>query len=38
MVISLAFCRSKGIRKYNAIEKWNTQLKTIYQTVSNRVS
>ncbi|KAL6850447.1 hypothetical protein ACP4OV_021074 [Aristida adscensionis] len=29
--------RSKGMRKYNAIDKWNTQLKSIYQTVSNRV-
>ncbi|AQK89246.1 COP9 signalosome complex subunit 2 [Zea mays] len=29
--------RSKGMRKYNAIDKWNTQLKSIYQTLSNRV-
>uniref|UniRef100_A0A0E0FK46 COP9 signalosome complex subunit 2 n=1 Tax=Oryza nivara TaxID=4536 RepID=A0A0E0FK46_ORYNI len=29
--------RSKGMRKYQAIDKWNTQLKNIYQTVSNRV-
>jgi COP9 signalosome complex subunit 2 len=29
--------RSKGMRKYNAIDKWNSQLKSIYQTVSNRV-
>ncbi|KAL5228991.1 hypothetical protein ABZP36_017256 [Zizania latifolia] len=29
--------RSKGMRKYQAIDKWNTQLKSIYQTVSNRV-
>ncbi|CAL5034279.1 unnamed protein product [Urochloa decumbens] len=29
--------RPKGMRKYNAIDKWNTQLKSIYQMVSNRV-
>ncbi|CAM0151702.1 unnamed protein product [Urochloa decumbens] len=29
--------RPKGMRKYNAIDKWDTQLKSIYQTVSNRV-
>lgn len=37
MLICLACCRSKGMRKYNAIDKWNTQLKSIYQTLSNRV-
>lgn len=36
-VIRFAFCRSKGMRKYQAIDKWNTQLKSIYQTVSNKV-
>ena len=30
-------CRSKGMKKYTAIDKWNTQLKSLYQTVSNRV-
>ncbi|XP_073311374.1 COP9 signalosome complex subunit 2-like [Primulina huaijiensis] len=29
--------RSKGMKKYAAIDKWNTQLKSLYQTVSNRV-
>ncbi|XP_073264507.1 COP9 signalosome complex subunit 2-like isoform X2 [Populus alba] len=29
--------RSKGMKKYTAIEKWNTQLRSLYQTVSNRV-
>lgn len=29
--------RSKGMKKYAAIEKWNTQLSSLYQTVSNRV-
>ncbi|KAG6762085.1 hypothetical protein POTOM_032570 [Populus tomentosa] len=30
--------RSKGMKKYTAIEKWNAQLRSLYQTVSNRVS
>ncbi|OAY72989.1 COP9 signalosome complex subunit 2 [Ananas comosus] len=30
--------RSKGTKKYTAIDKWNTQLKSLYQTISNRVS
>lgn len=29
--------RSKGMKKYAAVEKWNTQLKSLYQTISNRV-
>ncbi|OMO53350.1 hypothetical protein CCACVL1_28692 [Corchorus capsularis] len=29
--------RSKGMKKYTAIDKWNTQLRSLYQTVSNRV-
>lgn len=29
--------RSKGTNKYTAIDKWNTQLKSLYQTISNRV-
>ncbi|KAG6412554.1 hypothetical protein SASPL_125234 [Salvia splendens] len=29
--------RSKGMKKYTAIDKWNTQLKSLYQTVGNRV-
>lgn len=29
--------RSKGMRKYTAIDKWNTQLKSLHQTISNRV-
>ncbi|KAL9277430.1 hypothetical protein ACSQ67_025025 [Phaseolus vulgaris] len=29
--------RSKGMKKYTAIDKWNTQLKSLYQTISNRV-
>ncbi|RZC79155.1 hypothetical protein C5167_046074 [Papaver somniferum] len=29
--------RSKGIKTYAAIEKWNTQLKVLYQTINNRV-
>uniref|UniRef100_A0A0A0KZ23 COP9 signalosome complex subunit 2 n=1 Tax=Cucumis sativus TaxID=3659 RepID=A0A0A0KZ23_CUCSA len=29
--------RSKGMKKYTAIDKWNTQLKSLFQTVSNRV-
>ena len=37
MVSFWLLCRSKGMRKYNAIDKWNSQLKSIYQTVSNRV-
>ncbi|CAL9000681.1 unnamed protein product [Prunus brigantina] len=28
--------RSKGMKKYAAIDKWNTQLKSLYQTISNR--
>lgn len=32
------FFRSKGTKKYTAIDKWNTQLKSLYQTISNRVS
>lgn len=31
-------CRSKGMKKYTAIDKWNTQLRSLYQTVCNRVS
>ncbi|PPS11181.1 hypothetical protein GOBAR_AA09474 [Gossypium barbadense] len=30
--------RSKGMKKYTAIDKWNTQLRSLYQAVSNRVS
>ncbi|KAK2641044.1 hypothetical protein Ddye_022807 [Dipteronia dyeriana] len=30
--------RSKGMKKYTAIDKWNTQLRSLYQTVSNRVA
>ncbi|KVI12177.1 PCI/PINT associated module, partial [Cynara cardunculus var. scolymus] len=29
--------RSKGMKKYTAVEKWNTQLRSLYQSVSNRV-
>ncbi|KAL6009799.1 COP9/signalosome complex subunit Csn2 [Asimina triloba] len=29
--------RSKGMKKYTAIDKWNTQLRSLYQTISNRV-
>ncbi|KAL0390754.1 UNVERIFIED_CONTAM: COP9 signalosome complex subunit [Sesamum calycinum] len=29
--------RSKGMKKYTAIDKWNTQLKSLYQTVGNRI-
>ncbi|KAL5719444.1 COP9/signalosome complex subunit Csn2 [Ranunculus cassubicifolius] len=29
--------RSKGMKKYVAIDKWNTQLKSLYQTVSTRI-
>ncbi|KAH1194468.1 COP9 signalosome complex subunit 2 [Glycine max] len=29
--------RSKGMKKYTAVDKWNTQLKSLYQTISNRV-
>ncbi|KAA3476703.1 CDP-diacylglycerol--serine O-phosphatidyltransferase 1-like [Gossypium australe] len=28
--------RSKGMKKYTAIDKWNTQLRSLYQTVNNR--
>ncbi|GFS37825.1 proteasome family protein [Actinidia rufa] len=28
---------SKGMKKYTAIDKWNTQLKSLYQTIGNRV-
>ncbi|MQL90215.1 hypothetical protein Taro_022791, partial [Colocasia esculenta] len=28
--------RSKGTRKYGAIDKWNTQLRSLYQTITNR--
>ncbi|CAL9183529.1 unnamed protein product [Musa hybrid cultivar] len=30
--------RSKGLKKYTVIDKWNTQLRLLYQTISNRVS
>lgn len=30
--------RSKGMKKYTAVDKWNSQLRSLYQTVSNRVS
>uniref|UniRef100_M1C2R1 COP9 signalosome complex subunit 2 n=1 Tax=Solanum tuberosum TaxID=4113 RepID=M1C2R1_SOLTU len=30
--------RSKGMKKYTAIDKWNTQLRSLYQTVGNKVS
>ncbi|KAL0460903.1 UNVERIFIED_CONTAM: COP9 signalosome complex subunit [Sesamum latifolium] len=30
--------RSKGMKKYTAIDKWNTQLKSLYQTVGNRAA
>lgn len=30
--------RSKGTKKYTAVDKWNTQLKSLYQTINNRVS
>ena len=29
--------RSKGMKKYAAIDKWNTQLRSLYRTVGNRV-
>ncbi|KAG0481592.1 hypothetical protein HPP92_012450 [Vanilla planifolia] len=29
--------RSKGMKKYAAVDKWNTQLRSLYQTISNRV-
>ncbi|KAG5629030.1 hypothetical protein H5410_000747 [Solanum commersonii] len=29
--------RSKGMKKYTAIDKWNTQLRSLYQTVGNKV-
>ncbi|EFJ28052.1 hypothetical protein SELMODRAFT_170816 [Selaginella moellendorffii] len=29
--------RSKGLKKYTAIDKWNTQLRSLCQTVSNRI-
>ncbi|KAL8152897.1 LOW QUALITY PROTEIN: hypothetical protein V2J09_010657 [Rumex salicifolius] len=28
--------RSKGMKKYAAVDKWNTQLKSLYQSISNR--
>ncbi|KAL0389265.1 UNVERIFIED_CONTAM: COP9 signalosome complex subunit [Sesamum calycinum] len=28
--------RSKGMKKYTAIDKWNTQLKSLYQSIGNR--
>lgn len=28
---------SKGMKKYAAIDKWNTQLRSLYQTIGNRV-
>ncbi|KAI6685410.1 hypothetical protein NL676_031323 [Syzygium grande] len=30
--------RSKGMKKYAAIDKWNTQLKSLYHTINNRAS
>lgn len=30
-------CRSKGMKKYAAVDKWNTQLRSLYQTIGNRV-
>lgn len=29
--------RSKGMKKYTAIDKWNTQFQSLYQTISNKV-
>ncbi|KAM1255954.1 hypothetical protein ACFX1Q_030130 [Malus domestica] len=29
--------KSKGMKKYAAVDKWNTQLRSLYQTISNRV-
>ncbi len=29
--------RSKGLKKYTAIDTWNTQLKSLYQTVTTRI-
>ncbi|KAG6519383.1 hypothetical protein ZIOFF_022876 [Zingiber officinale] len=29
---------SKGMKKYTAIDKWNTQLRSLYQTVSNKIA
>eukprot|EP00249_Psilotum_nudum_P017360 c26281_g1_i2 orf=253-1572(+) len=29
--------RTKGLRRYTAIDKWNSQLRSLYQTVTNRI-
>ncbi|KAM7257299.1 hypothetical protein ACFE04_013040 [Oxalis oulophora] len=29
---------SKGMKKYAAVDKWNSQLKSLYQTISSRVA
>uniref|UniRef100_A0A0D6R896 COP9 signalosome complex subunit 2 n=1 Tax=Araucaria cunninghamii TaxID=56994 RepID=A0A0D6R896_ARACU len=36
-LLELGGDRSKGLRKYNAIDKWNTQLRALYQAVSNKI-
>ncbi|XP_020224869.1 COP9 signalosome complex subunit 2 [Cajanus cajan] len=30
--------RSKGMKKYNVVDKWNTQLKSLYKTICKRVA
>ena len=36
-IFLLVFFRSKGLKKYNAIDKWNTQLRVLYQSVANKI-
>jgi COP9 signalosome complex subunit 2 len=35
--VKITLFRSKGMKKYPAVDKWNTQLKSLYQTINNRV-
>lgn len=37
MIMGVSMCRSKGMKKYAAVDKWNTQLRSLCQSISNRV-
>lgn len=36
-LLELGDVRSKGLKKYQAIDKWNTQLRALYQAVTNKM-
>lgn len=36
-LLELGDVRSKGLKKYQAIDKWNTQLHALYQTVACKI-